>query len=220
MSPPNTKKKKDVFNNPFKGLKLPEAPPAPKAPSRPAPPPPSRRPTSEDDAFLVMQAMDGVQVLEDRVEPPAPTARLPPRVNEDAEALAELAELVSGHGALDISDSDEFIEGCIPGLDPNVRRALRRGEFAIQGHSDLHGMTQVEAQAEVERFLLESRRIGRRCVVIVHGRGLHSKDQQPVLKERVTVWLTQARLGRMVLAFCTARSHDGGAGALYVLLRR
>ena len=81
-------------------------------------------------------------------------------------------------------------------------------------------MTQVEAKAEVERFLLESRRIGRRCVVIVHGRGLHSKDQQPVLKERVTVWLTQARLGRLVLAFCTARPHDGGAGALYVLLRR
>ena len=61
---------------------------------------------------------------------------------------------------------------------------------------------------------------GWRCVLIVHGRGLHSKDQVPVLKAQLKTWLNQKRIGQMVLAFATARPQDGGAGAVYVLLRR
>ena len=99
--------------------------------------------------------------------------------------------------------------------------ALRRGDYAVQGHLDLHGMTSADAKDAVDRFLNESRRVGKRCVLIVHGRGLNAKDQIPVLKERLRVWLQQrGRIGRSVLAFATARPHDGGAGAVYVLLRR
>jgi DNA-nicking Smr family endonuclease len=57
-------------------------------------------------------------------------------------------------------------------------------------------------------------------VLLVHGRGSHSKDQVPVLKEALRTWLATARFGRHVLAFATARPQDGGAGAVYVLLRR
>jgi DNA-nicking Smr family endonuclease len=57
-------------------------------------------------------------------------------------------------------------------------------------------------------------------VLVVHGRGLHSKDQLPILKDSLRTWLSTARFGRHVLAFATARPVDGGAGALYVLLRR
>ena len=63
-------------------------------------------------------------------------------------------------------------------------------------------------------------RDGYRCVLVVHGRGLNSKDQIPVLKEHMKSWLARGRTGRHVLAFTSARQHDGGAGALYVLLRR
>ncbi|HZY03963.1 MAG TPA: Smr/MutS family protein, partial [Anaeromyxobacteraceae bacterium] len=59
-----------------------------------------------------------------------------------------------------------------------------------------------------------------RCVLLVHGRGLHSEKQVPVLKEALRGWLATARFGRHVLAFATARPQDGGAGAVYVLLRR
>ena len=57
-------------------------------------------------------------------------------------------------------------------------------------------------------------------MLIVHGRGLNSKDQVPVLKERLKIWLARGRAAHVVLAFATARPCDGGAGALYVLLRR
>ena len=76
------------------------------------------------------------------------------------------------------------------------------------------------ARPAVERFLHEALRAGHRCVLVVHGRGHNSKDRTPVLKEKLVSWLARSALSRMVLAFTSARPHDGGAGAMYVLLRR
>ena len=81
-------------------------------------------------------------------------------------------------------------------------------------------MTRDEAQVAVSGFIEKSRLDGKRCVLIIHGRGLNSKDQIPVLKERVRTWLARGRISRQVLAFASARPCDGGTGALYVLLRR
>ncbi|XXF75530.1 Smr/MutS family protein [Myxococcaceae bacterium GXIMD 01537] len=189
----------------------------PAAPAKPSKQKPARE---EDDAALFFSAMDGVEQMRERGEAPAPNVRLPEIIDENAESLAQLSELVAGKGEFDVADSDEFIEGAAPGTDRNLMRALRRGDFSVQGHLDLHGLTQQEAKDAVERFLTSSRAARRRCVLIVHGRGLHSKDQVPILKERLKVWLSQKRIGQMVLAFATARPHDGGAGAVYVLLRR
>jgi DNA-nicking Smr family endonuclease len=219
------KKKEEAFhNNPFKdamkALQKKEAPEPPKA-KAPPPPPPKKKPApEEDDASLFYAAMDGVQQLTHRGEAPAPNPRLPEIIDENAEALAQLSELVAGQGDFDFAGSDEFIEGASPGTDRNLLRALRRGDFSLQGRLDLHGMTQTEAKEAVERFLTESRRARKRCVLIVHGRGLHSKDEIPVLKQQLKAWLSQKRIGQMVLAFATAKPQDGGTGAVYVLLRR
>jgi DNA-nicking Smr family endonuclease len=219
------KKKSESFNNPFKAaltdLKKKQAEP-PKKPQAPPPPPkPSKsKRQEEDDMSLFLSAMDGVEQLTERGEPPAPNPRLPEIIDENAEALAELAEMVAGQGDISISDASEYIEGAAPGIDARLLRSLRRGDFSVQGRLDLHGMTQAEARDAVDRFLTDSRRTSKRCVLIVHGRGLNSKDQIPVLKEALRVWLGQKRIGKTVLAFATARPQDGGAGAVYVLLRR
>jgi DNA-nicking Smr family endonuclease len=131
-----------------------------------------------------------------------------------------LADLVEGAGAFDISATDEYIEGLGPGIDKRLLRKLRAGDYAVQAHLDLHGFTSEDARVEVEKFLVAARRDGRRCVLIIHGRGHGSKEGIPVLKERLKVWLTRGRIGHGVLAFCTARPTDGGAGAVYVLLRK
>ena len=78
-------------------------------------------------------------------------------------------------------------------------------------------MTAAEACTDVARFVENSRHKRRRCVCIVHGRGLHSKDQVSVLKTRVRASLESNPL---VLACTDAPPSDGGAGAVYVLLRR
>lgn len=152
------------------------------------------------------------------VPPPARPAR--PVASEEAETLAQLDELVAGKASFDISATDEYLEGVVVGLDPRVVRKLRRGEFVTQSHLDLHGMTADRARIALERFLAEAYRAGRRCVLIVHGRGRNSKDQVPVLKTRLKVWLARGQWSRLVLAFSSARPCDGGTGALYVLLRR
>jgi DNA-nicking Smr family endonuclease len=156
-----------------------------------------------------------------RIDAPAP-ATLTTRtvIDEDVEALAVLSDLVTGNGDFDISDSTEYVEGAVVGLDPRILRRLRRGEFAYQSMIDLHGMSTAAARVEVERFIMAAIAHGHREVLIVHGRGHNSKDNVPVLKERLKSWLARGRIGRGILAFTSARPADGGAGALYVLLRR
>ena len=217
------------FNNPFadqgKALKrkLAEETEAKKA--APPKPPPDPEPPPADDKSLFHSAMTGAVPLDDprgvTAKPVPPGhAKHVPIYDEDAETLAELASLVDGTGHFDISDSDEFIEGCAEGLDRRLLRRLKRGDFAVRAHLDLHGMTREPAQAAVVAFLHKARTDGSRCVLIVHGRGLNSKDQIPILKGLLKRWLERGRLAKHILAFCTAQPHDGGSGAVYVLLRR
>jgi len=211
---------KRPFHGPFEKLKALKEEMA--RPPRLAAPPPEPKPEpSEED--LWSRATAGVRPVEDprgRVGPRPPRSGPDVFHHPDFDALRELEALVSGEAPFDLSDSDEFIEGKVSGLDPDIVRRLRKGDYAVQGHIDLHGMTREGARAAVDRFLRESRNQGKRCVLVVHGRGMHSKDQMPVLKEALRTWLATARFGRHVLAFASARPADGGAGAIYVLLRR
>jgi DNA-nicking Smr family endonuclease len=210
-------KQRKPFNNPFSDLKLPEALPSQQSEEEPAPP-------IEDEADLFRAAVGEVRPVRGspRLPPlrPLPSAQALRDLDPDAEAFAELCELVAQQGPLDLKDSDEHIEGAAPGLDARILRSLRAGHYSIQAHLDLHGLTREEAKEELVRFVEDAHRRGLRTVLIVHGRGLHSKDQIPVLKSGLQVWLSRGRVGRHVLAFTSAQRCDGGAGAVYVLLRR
>jgi DNA-nicking Smr family endonuclease len=213
-------KKSQPFNNPFSALKLPETP----KPAAKAPPPPPKPAKGDDDAALFLESVGEVapvRVKAERVPPKDPPSADQLRIpSEDAESLARLAELVSGEGVFDLADSDEFIEGFVQGFDERVLRKLRKGEFSHRTHLDLHGMTKDEAKPALEKFIVDSKLAGHRCVLVVTGRGLHSKDSIPVLKQSVQSWLIRGRPAKHVLAFCSARPEDGGSGAVYVLLRR
>src|SRR5437762_632754 len=163
----------NALNTPFAGLEE-----RLRALPRPAPPPPTPR-VEEPDLFA--HAMEGVAPLPRqgaaRIEGPAPAGAARPPVGEEAEALAALSDLARGAARFDISDTREYVEGAIVGLDPRVLRRLRRGDFAWQDHLDLHGITSALARAAVDRFLADSDALGHRCGLIVHGRGHNSKDQ-------------------------------------------
>ena len=188
----------------------------------PPPPPVIAEEEKLSDSELFYREMQGIRRIasQGRDRPVEMERAARQRLSEDAEAYAQLSDLLSGTGSFDISDTDEYIEGIAHGLDRRLLVRLRRGDFSIQAHVDLHGLNREEARIRVETFLHESRTNDRRCVLIVHGRGLNSKDQIPVLKEAVRLWLVRGRISKSVLAFATARPTDGGAGAVYVLLRR
>lgn len=110
-----------------------------------------------------------------------------------------------------------------PGTGAGIDRAnaerLKRGLHRIEARLDLHGMTQAEAHRELAEFVEASYQVGRRCVLVITGRGL-GPDGPGVLKSAVPRWLAQAGQRRRILAIAAAQPRHGGAGALYLLLRR
>lgn len=115
------------------------------------------------------------------------------------------------------------------GLDKRTDERLRRGQMEIEARLDMHGMIQDEAKASLERFIEENYQRGKRCVLVITGKGKYRRDQgkwfegisKPgILKERCPGWLLSQPTSRYVLKFYPARPKDGGEGALYVLLRR
>ncbi|MBK8740101.1 MAG: Smr/MutS family protein [Betaproteobacteria bacterium] len=148
---------------------------------------------------------------------PLPTPHPRQRVADEAAALeasrvARDPSPMSWDIGLDIESSQSYVR---TGLNPDLLRKLRRGEWVVQGALDLHQHTQEQARAALAEFLADARRQGWRCVRIVHGKGLSSPNREPVLKARVRKWL---QLRDEVLAYCEPRPHAGGSGAVVVLL--
>ena len=103
-------------------------------------------------------------------------------------------------------------------VDGRTAQRLARGKLPVEGTLDLHGMTQQEARAALTRFIKSSHSRGRRCVLVITGKGAQGKPG--VLRTRVPEWLEEEPLGSLVLRTAQAKQQDGGLGAFYVLLRR
>lgn len=102
------------------------------------------------------------------------------------------------------------------GLQNKRIKQLTRGNICQSDYLDLHRMTVEQARLAVPNFLLQSCERGYMCVRIIHGKGRLDQSKAK-LKNYVNHWLMQIPC---VLAFSSAQPRDGGAGALYVLLRR
>jgi DNA-nicking Smr family endonuclease len=185
-------------------------------------PPEISAPQNISDEELFKWAMQDVSQLpwSHGKEPPKHETPDTRAVDAEKEALLELEALVDGSAPFDFSHSDEYIESAVA---PNARvllRKLRRGQYSIQAVLDLHGMDRDEARLRVEEFILRSVGLRRGCVKIIHGRGHNSKENRAVLKELLQLWLATRRMSRYILAYTSARPSDGGAGAVYVLIRK
>jgi DNA-nicking Smr family endonuclease len=177
---------------------------------------------SEDDIFLA--AMQGVTPYRDsRSHAPRPkpeAAPGPPQADPELEALDQLKRLVSGELEFELEFTEEYMQGHIRSLDARLLKKLKRGEYSVEAHLDLHGYITEAAYESVLFFLRESFLQNKRCVMLITGRGRNSPGGFAVIKQAVQGWLTREPLHRIVLAFCTALPRHGGAGAVYVLLRK
>jgi DNA-nicking Smr family endonuclease len=219
-----TKTGPEVFNKAFNGL-VPLKKKGEKAleePEKKIPTEPYREP---DEAGYFLEAMSDVKPLSGSkkivTRVPNPNMRPAHPVRDDElEVMAHLSDLVSGAAEMDITFSDEYIEGSVHGFNRKLMQKLKKGQFPVQGYVDLHGLTKQDAEIRIRDFLLQSNRLGLRCVLVIHGRGLNSEDHIPVLKERLPIWLSRGPVKKIVLAFSTAMPYDGGTGAIYILLRK
>jgi DNA-nicking Smr family endonuclease len=170
----------------------------------------------KDDTALFREATRDVRPLSraPRVAGDAPKPRARARFTR-AERLQVLEETPSGTAeepALIAADPTSFAR---PGVSEATLRKLRRGQYRIEAQLDLHGLTRAEASVQLREFLITALQRNVRCVRIVHGKGLRSGPNGPVLRQLVNGAL---RRTRQVLAFASARQVDGGTGAVYVLL--
>ncbi|MCI1709515.1 MAG: Smr/MutS family protein [Chiayiivirga sp.] len=176
---------------------------------------PRASPPSDSDIELFHEAIGPVRRFDPAPEPPS-TSRPPPRPRQreadEAAALRQSQVAPFDLPELALGDALEYLK---PGLPPRLLQRLKRGTYSVQDEIDLHRMTTAEAELAVRRFLLECRDADRLCLRIVHGKGLRSGPEGPVLKQSVDLWLRQRN---DVLAFASAPPAQGGTGAVLVLL--
>jgi DNA-nicking Smr family endonuclease len=108
--------------------------------------------------------------------------------------------------------------GATADMDRRTAQRLKRGEMAVDGHIDLHGLTLDQAHSALTSFIRGAHARGARCVIVVTGKGKAPGIGK--IRNETPHWLNQTPLRPLVLAVTEARQRDGGSGAFYVLLKR
>ena len=175
--------------------------------------------TVHEDAALFRAAVGEVKPLpeQNRVTPQRPRRNSGVR-RLDGESQS-IDSLPDGHTSDRLSDhapemtAEEFLRN---GLSRMTLRKLRRGTWPVQDSLDLHGNNTEAARKLLQQFLHEATRRSLRCVLVIHGKGLNSRDGEAVLRKLTRHWLAQHR---QVLGYCNAQPAAGGSGAVLVLLK-
>lgn len=149
----------------------------------------------------------------DRVLPGASDAQ-PKGVDAGAKGAAR------NERALVVEREDGTITGASHGVSRETLRSLARGDIRAEGTCDLHGLGAEAARRRIQQFVRDSAVAGRRAVLVICGRGLHSGSEGPVLREVAVSEVCSRQARAHVLAFSTASPARGGDGALAILLRR
>jgi len=176
---------------------------------------------------MVKQRSTDVEAFRAAVRDVTPLAQTPPvaglaapkprvRLRNDTAPLVSDLPADEAAPAADTVTGDEALSFQRAGVRIQMMRRLRRGFYPIDDELDLHGQSQTAARGRLAEFIARSRDRGCRCVRIIHGKGHRSGARGPVLKTAVNLWLRRLP---DVMAFVSARAMDGGAGAVYVLLR-
>jgi DNA-nicking Smr family endonuclease len=163
------------------------------------------RPVRRDTVFR-----DSLAGSSDAVPPAAPAPKKP----KGKKTTARPAAAPSLPAALPAPPPKDLAHGCAPGVDRRTAERLKRGRLPIEARLDLHGMSREAAHQATRSFVSGARAAGKRCVLIVTGKG------KGILQSDLPRWLNMAPLRHDILSFTHARPQDGGTGAVYVLLKR
>ena len=171
----------------------------------------------DDETGVFQQAVKGTRPLKSVRLHHAPSKPLPiPQqlLRDERQALAD--SLSDDYTPAHELESGEELLYLREGHAPDILSKLRRGHWVVQERIDLHGLVADEARLYVAEFLADCKKRGIRCVRIIHGKGLGSRNREPVLKHKLRNWLMQKD---EVIAYAQARPADGGSGAVIVLLK-
>lgn len=176
-----------------------------------------RRTPSEAELALWAKVAETVAPLPGRrIEAPAPAAAKPVEPEPAPQAETSPAALVAKKAP------PPTLTPLAP-LEARFRRRLVRGVVEIDARIDLHGLRQEEAQRRLVAFLQGAQARGHKLVLVITGKGAPGQDpyaERGVLRRAVPMWLSSPAARGVVVGFETAGPTHGGAGALYVRIRK
>ena len=106
-------------------------------------------------------------------------------------------------------------------LGRRMKQRVARGKEEIDARLDLHGMTQTRAHRMLSDFLHRAHADGLTFVLVITGKGkIGAESERGVLRRQVPQWLGLPEFRTLVVGFEEAHTGHGGAGALYVRIRR
>ena len=112
-------------------------------------------------------------------------------------------------GLNEITDTGDEISFRRTGVQDNVMRKLKRGEYRVEEVCDLHGLRVEEAKAALREFLADALAHNLRCVRIIHGKGMNSGPRGPVIKTAVNMILRKTGSGAGVHVGAARRRRHG-----------
>lgn len=179
----------------------------------------SAHPDDADDAVLWDRVAETIKPLRSRRRPPSPPK---PAVEKPANDKPQKPRPPASNHSLPPAKPHlpALSTAVTPGVDKRTAQRLGRGQLEIEARLDLHGLTQDEAHVRLSGFIRRSAAAGKRCVLVITGKGFKPTGETGVLRQAVPRWLNEPALRHAIVALRHAQPKDGGEGALYVLLRR
>lgn len=109
-------------------------------------------------------------------------------------------------------------------LDSTWDRRLSRGQVPPDCVVDLHGHNLETAYARLDAALASAILAGDRLLLLVTGRAPRPESERPHARGKIRAavgdWLAASRHAGGIAAVRPAHPRHGGAGALYIVLRR
>lgn len=175
----------------------------------------TKKTTTPEDSDLFRKSVGAVKAIDSNLVFLKPDHRPKPIPRQVSIAAADPLQNTL-ENALETLYQEDSMAFLAPGVQKTVLRKLRKGQYGLDADIDLHGMNSRAAQHRLLQFIAFCIEEGKRCILIIHGKGYNSPNAQPVLKNELNAWLRQHK---DVYAFCSAPQRAGGAGALLVLLK-
>lgn len=176
---------------------------------------------TQEDIQIWRQVVASVEPLPGRALPEEPEqqAPKPDAVSVDAPAAPKpaLASKIEAKKRLPLA-----------GVETRLRQRVARGQLPIDARLDLHGLRQEAAHRRLFAFLHEAQRRGHKIVLVITGKGKAGAPpdetgfgtERGVLRRLTPLWLAEPQARMLVVGFEEAALQHGGAGALYVRIRR
>ena len=171
---------------------------------------------SDQDKRLFKEAMEGISPLKSQNRTKQDKPKRKPKLKKQPQ-FKDAPTYLDQSGYEEPFSGDQTMSHVRDGVHKRLLKQLKRGQLPIEARLDLHGHTVDQAEQAIIHMINEALEDGLRCVIIVHGKGYSTPNQAPVLKNKVNLWLKNHP---NILAFTSAQPSDGGAGAVYVLLKR